>query len=145
MSVMNYSSASELHQVHREEIQSRLCNQAPTLNSPQASHHTHSLGKAYIQISQLDTQPHIACPLLASTRCPTGQEHLKPLVVVHRSSFNLPACYWLYWLWSVTLQHHCPSAGAGNCSPQLKWRPGCWPYHWCPLSVWLLELHHMLD
>lgn len=52
MFIINYSYASELEQVHREDTQSRLCNQELTLSSPQASPTTPTLSrKASIQVS----------------------------------------------------------------------------------------------
>lgn len=48
MSIINYSHASELEQVHKEEIQSRLCNQEPSLKSPPASsYHTHPFQESF--------------------------------------------------------------------------------------------------
>lgn len=53
MSIINYSHASELEQVHKEEIQSKgSCNQETTLKSPPgSSYHTHPSRKASIQVS----------------------------------------------------------------------------------------------
>lgn len=85
MSIINYSHASELEQVHREEIQSRLCNQEPSLNSPPGlSHHTHPFQEASVQVPHDWTHtPHIhtALPLLLSAGCPKGPTSLKPVIL----------------------------------------------------------------
>lgn len=129
MSIINYSHASELEQVHREEIQSRLCNQEPSLNSPQASPTTPTLSRKLLCKFCMTghtrhTLIHTALPLLLSARCPKGPTSLKPVILQHQTSYLYCTPSRLTAGRALTLCPHCPLLGPDRGAPSLQGQSG---------------------
>ena len=127
MSIINYSHASELEQVHREEIQSRLCNQEPSLNSPPGLTPTPSR-KASVQVSHdwTHTATHTYSTSTAAM-CKVSQRPHEPETTHQTFYYNVPFPV-LTEERALTLHPTLPSTGFWPSCPLTLMTAWSWPY-----------------
>lgn len=120
MSIINYSHASELEQVHKEEIQSRLCNEEPSLKRPPGcSHHTHPFQESfYSSSSGLDAHSHTYTRMDTHTQhfhrcCVQVSQRPQELETIHQTFYYNTAFSVLIAARALTLCPHCPPAVEG--------------------------------